>query len=87
MSEASRNRAEWENPANWSRWGTYRSSRDTRVFVPSRIRFFRWTMNFVHPQAGLWLIAVMVAGGIFGGALGVVVEIVKAWIRGAATTG
>ena len=81
MSETTRNQREWENAANWSRWGSYRSAKDTRVFVPNRIRFFLWTINFAHPQAYLWLCAVLFGGGVMGGVLGVVVSLCKEAIQ------
>ena len=46
------NEREWARPENWSRWGVYRSARDTRFWVPKR-HHPNWgiTLNFAHPGA------------------------------------
>lgn len=62
MSETTRNQREWENPENWSRLGSYRSAKDSRVFVPNRNRFFLWTFNFAKPQAYLALAGILALG-------------------------
>ena len=45
------NQQEWEHPENWSRWSVYRSSRDTRLWVPKSNPRLGWTLNFAHPDA------------------------------------
>lgn len=48
------NQQEWENEGNWSGWlQTYRSERDTRLFVPKRNPRMGWTINFAH-RGGWW---------------------------------
>ncbi|MEN0111833.1 MAG: hypothetical protein AAF805_14025 [Planctomycetota bacterium] len=61
------NEAEWADPANWS-WGVYRSDRDTRVWVPKRVRWQGWTPNFAHRAAWvhaavLLLVPLVITGG------------------------
>ena len=47
------NQQEWERRENWSGWlGTYRSARDTRVWVPKRNPALGSTLNFAH--RGAW---------------------------------
>jgi uncharacterized membrane protein len=51
------NKQEWERPENWSGWfGTYRSTRDQRLWVPKRNPRLGWTLNFAHPGAR-WALA------------------------------
>jgi uncharacterized membrane protein len=43
---------EWEKPENWTGWlGTYRSTRDSRLWVPKRNPRLGWTLNFAHRGA------------------------------------
>ena len=44
---------EWSNPENWQGWfGSYRSKRDSRTWVPKQNPDLGWTLNFAH--AGAW---------------------------------
>ena len=53
-NQARVNQAEWERPENWSGWlGTYRSVRDTRLFVPRRVPTRGWALNLAH-RASWW---------------------------------
>ena len=55
-------REEWENAENWSgpRWiALYFSRRDPRLWVPKRVPWMGWTLNFGHPTAVWWLIGVL----------------------------
>jgi uncharacterized membrane protein len=63
MTQDEINRAEWENPANWSGGllGVYFSKRDSRVWVPKRNPAMGWTLNFANPRSTLWL-AGLIAG-------------------------
>lgn len=46
------NDGEWARPENWSRWGAYRSARDTRFWVPKRSSPCSGiTINFAHRGA------------------------------------
>lgn len=48
------NQQEWAKPENWTGWfGSYRSPRDTRVWVPKRNPAFGWTLNVAH-RAAWW---------------------------------
>ena len=52
MNQDAINDAEWARAENWSRWGTYRSERDTRFWVPKRhYRCSGITLNFAHRGA------------------------------------
>ena len=47
------NQQEWERPENWTGWlSTYRSPRDTRLWVPKRNSAYGTTLNFAH--RGAW---------------------------------
>jgi uncharacterized membrane protein len=56
------NQAEWKNPDNWrGGWlGIYVAPRDTRDWVPKRIPWMGWTLNFAHGRSWLWLGALLV---------------------------
>ena len=41
------NEQEWSRAENWSRWG-YRSTRDTRLWVPKKNPRLGWTLNFAR---------------------------------------
>jgi uncharacterized membrane protein len=58
MTQDEINRAEWENPANWSDTlvGVYFSKRDTRVWVPKRRPSWGWTVNLGRPAGAWWLV-------------------------------
>ena len=46
------NQQEWERPENWQGpLCIYRSSRDSRLWVPKRNPGFGWTLNFAHSGA------------------------------------
>lgn len=62
------NEQEWKRPENWTGWlGTYRSARDTRLWVPKRNPARGWTLNFAH-RAAWWSLV-----GLFTVPLGFVV--------------
>ena len=43
------NDQEWSRPENWTGWlGSYRSERDTRLWVPKRNPAMGWTLNFAR---------------------------------------
>ncbi|HYG25690.1 MAG TPA: DUF5808 domain-containing protein [Caulobacteraceae bacterium] len=53
---------EWADPQNWSGrfFAIYFSKRDPRLWVPKRRPGWGWTLNMGHPQAGAWLLGVIV---------------------------
>ena len=58
MDQQQTNRAEWENPQNWSgpKWlSVYRSRRDTRTWVPKQIPSMGWTVNLGRTAGVVWL--------------------------------
>ena len=65
------NRAEWENPANWSDTvaGVYFSKRDTRVWVPKRVPAWGWTINLGHPAGAWWLVGLLAGLPLVAGLL------------------
>lgn len=71
MTQAERNRAEWENPANWSDSlvGIYFSKRDSRVWVPKRRPGFGWTINMGHPRSAWWVVGLVAAPFVLSGLL------------------
>ncbi len=69
MSKNSVNHSEWNNPANWSTpsWlGFYFSKRDTRAWVPKRLRALGWTPNLAHPRGAASLLLIMLAIALAG---------------------
>jgi uncharacterized membrane protein len=62
VNPTDRNRAEWENPANWRGRGLfacYYAPRDPRVWVPKRIEALGWTLNFAHRASWYWLVGLV----------------------------
>ncbi len=62
------NKAEWENPNNWST--IYFSKQDTRAIVPKKIPKHGWTINFGHTRGASWIYYLMIlffALGLFMG--------------------
>lgn len=46
------NEESWSNAANWRCYGNfYCSKTDSRLFVPKRVKWMGWTINFFHPWA------------------------------------
>ena len=60
MNQNEINRAEWENPENWtagSKWlSVYFSHRDSRTWVPKRPPWMGATINLAKPGGVAWLI-------------------------------
>jgi hypothetical protein len=54
----------WEDPANWTAIGLYRSADDPRWWVPKRQPWMGWTINIAHRGAVLSLIGLMVAATV-----------------------
>lgn len=49
----------WRDPTSWA-WGViYNCPEDSRVWVPKRIRWTGWTLNFAHRSAYAWLFALL----------------------------
>ncbi len=67
------NRAEWEDPNNWST--IYFSKRDSRPSVPKMNPKHGWTINFGNPKGARWIYYLMLLfftlGFIIGAGLGV----------------
>ncbi len=61
------NRAEWEDPENWST--IYFSKLDSRPSVPKRNPKHGWTIYFGHPKGARWIYYLM----LFFFALGLVI--------------
>ena len=63
MTQDEINRAEWQNPHNWSDpiIGLYFSKRDTRTWVPKRNPKMGWTLNLAHPAGAWWLTGLVAA--------------------------
>ena len=64
MNQHDVNRAEWENPENWSgprAFAVYFSKRDSRVIVPKRLPWMGWTVNLAQTTGVFWLLGTLVA--------------------------
>lgn len=62
MTQDEIDKSEWENPANWTRFGFYRSDRDSRLWVPKRpSRFERGqAINLAKPGAKTFFLGVAI---------------------------
>jgi uncharacterized membrane protein len=71
MTQDEVNRAEWENPQNWSDniVGVYFSKRDNRSWVPKRRPAFGWTLNLANRWGAWWLVAFLVIPPVLSGLL------------------
>ena len=56
------NEQEWRNPENWSGSlaGFYFSKKDTRTWVPKKVRAFGWTLNLGRPAGARWMLGFLV---------------------------
>ncbi len=63
MDQTKINEQEWSTASNW-RLGVYKAPLDSRIWVPKRVRWMGWTLNFAHRAAYLWL-AVLLAPSLF----------------------
>lgn len=58
MSQTQINEQEWNRSENWNGRlipALYFSSRDSRLWVPKRLPYLGWTINFAHPNA-IWVL-------------------------------
>ncbi|MEZ5573590.1 MAG: DUF5808 domain-containing protein [Halioglobus sp.] len=58
------NQEEWNDPSNWGGpvWlEVYFSKRDSRIWVPKRIRALGWTVNLAHTGGVLWFFGIILA--------------------------
>ena len=63
MDQKEINRAEWNNPENWSGPGWvsfYFSKKDSRTWVPKAIPWMGWTLNLGKPAGACWLLAFLI---------------------------
>ncbi len=63
MEQNEINRAEWENPDNWTgpKWlSVYFSKKDTRTWVPKQIPALGWTVNLGKTAGVFWLVGFVV---------------------------
>jgi hypothetical protein len=62
MTQDEINRAEWENPDNWSDsvMAVYFSKKDSRLWVPKKIPWQGKTINFAHPSGIRCLLGLMI---------------------------
>jgi uncharacterized membrane protein len=68
MNQEEIDRAEWENPDNWST--IYFSKKDSRSWVPKRNPKHGSTINFGHPSGARWIYYLFLFFLLFGGLLG-----------------
>ena len=64
MNQDEINLSEWNMNENWGgpRWGeVYFSKKDSRIFVPKRLKWMGWTVNLAHTAGVLLFI-----GFLFG---------------------
>lgn len=60
--QAAINVEEWHDPDNWGgpRWlEVYFSKRDSRIWVPKRIRKLGWTVNLAHTGGVFWFFGII----------------------------
>jgi len=55
MDQNEINKAEWENPENWS-VGLYFSKQDSRTWVPKSIPWMGWTLNLGRRAGACWML-------------------------------
>ncbi len=60
MRQEELNEQEWRNPNNWKLFSIYYSEYDSRVWVPKRIKWMGWTLNFAKKQSYIWLFVLIV---------------------------
>lgn len=64
MTQDEINETEWENPDNWTKGSKllciYFSHKDSRTWVPKRIRWMGSTLNLGKPAGVAWLIGFLV---------------------------
>jgi len=64
MTQDEINKAEWENPDNWTKGSkllcVYFSHKDSRTWVPKRIPWMGSTMNLGKPAGVAWLTGFLV---------------------------
>lgn len=56
------NAQEWHNPDNWTGRlfpGPYFSKRDSRIWVPKRVRALGWTLNLAHTAGAIWALILL----------------------------
>ncbi len=62
MTQDEVNKSEWEKDENWGgpRWGAvYFSKKDTRIWVPKKIRWMGWTANLAHTAGVSWFVGIL----------------------------
>ena len=64
MSQNEVNEAEWNNPDNWSA-GIYFSKKDSRVWVPKRIRSMGWTINLGQKKGAVTMMWTFIGAILF----------------------
>ena len=74
MTQDDINAQEWQNPDNWTGHvfpGLYFSKRDSRIWVPKRVRALGWTLNLGRTAGAIWALvlllmpSVLLAGLLF----------------------
>ena len=65
------NKAEWENPDNWST--IYFSKKDSRTCVPKKNPRHGWTVNFATPSGGRWIYYFLILFFLLGVFAGVII--------------
>ena len=64
MNQDEINKAEWENPDNWTKGSklfcVYFSHKDSRTWVPKRIPWMGSTLNLGKPAGVAWLIGFLI---------------------------
>ena len=50
----------WQDPRNWQAGIFYFCRDDPRLFVPKRLRWTGWTLNFARPGAYVFMIGLIV---------------------------
>lgn len=64
MEQKEINKAEWENPENWS-VGFYFSKSDSRTWVPKSSPWMGWTVNIGSRTGACWMIGFLIGLPLF----------------------
>lgn len=59
------NEQEWQNEENWGYGMIYFSKKDTRTWVPKKMKWAGWTLNMATKGAFVWIIIISLFLALF----------------------